>query len=161
MAPPLQVGDLLNGRTVRSLAYLLSMYKGDGARGWARGRGAVVWWHACCTKHCAVPWSALAALFPHSWPSLTGLQSPPPPPKPLFPHSWPSLTGFQSPTPLSASGVEVVFVAPPVVAMKDDIKDFLTSKAVKWSEVRARPGRGAACALCRPTRPARPSSGAR
>lgn len=53
------VGDLLNGRTVRSLAYLLSMYK----------------------------------------------------------------------------GVEVVFVAPPVVAMKDDIKDFLTSKAVKWSEV--------------------------
>ena len=140
MAPPLQVGDLLNGRTVRSLAYLLSMYKGDGARGWARGRGAVVWWHACCTKHCAVPWSALAALFPHSWPSLTG---------------------FQSPTPLSASGVEVVFVAPPVVAMKDDIKDFLTSKAVKWSEVRARPGRGAAGASCCPTRPARPSSGAR
>ena len=52
------VGDLLNGRTVRSLAYLLSMYP----------------------------------------------------------------------------GVEVVFVAPPVCQMKQDIKDFLSSKGVAWTE---------------------------
>jgi len=52
------VGDLANGRTARSLAYLLSMYK----------------------------------------------------------------------------GVKLVFVAPPVVAMGEDIKDFLTSRGVEWSE---------------------------
>ena len=52
------VGDLANGRTARSLAYLLSMYK----------------------------------------------------------------------------GVKLVFVAPPVAAMGEDIKDFLTSRGVEWSE---------------------------
>ena len=52
------VGDLANGRTARSLAYLLSMYK----------------------------------------------------------------------------GVKLIFVAPPVVAMGEDIKDFLTSRGVEWSE---------------------------
>lgn len=31
-------------------------------------------------------------------------------------------------------GVELVFIAPPVVRMGDDIKDFLTDKGVKWSE---------------------------
>lgn len=53
------VGDLLNGRTVRSLCYLLSMYP----------------------------------------------------------------------------DTQVYFVSPPVVRMKDDIKEFLTSKGVAWSEV--------------------------
>jgi len=53
------VGDLLNGRTVRSLAYLLSMYE----------------------------------------------------------------------------GVKVYFVAPEVVRMKQDIKDFLTERGVHWEEV--------------------------
>lgn len=53
------IGDLANGRTVRSLAYLLSMY----------------------------------------------------------------------------DGVKIYFVAPDVVRMKDDIKDFLCSKGVEWEEV--------------------------
>jgi aspartate carbamoyltransferase catalytic subunit len=53
------VGDLLNGRTVRSLAYLLSMYE----------------------------------------------------------------------------GVKVYFVAPEVVRMKQDIKDFLSERGVHWEEV--------------------------
>lgn len=52
------VGDLLNGRTVRSLCYLLSMYP----------------------------------------------------------------------------GTRIVFVSPPVVRMKEDIKEFLTSKGVSWEE---------------------------
>jgi hypothetical protein len=38
--------------------------------------------------------------------------------------------------------LQVYFVAPPVVAMKQDIKDFLTSKGVAWQEGSCRGGGG-------------------
>jgi aspartate carbamoyltransferase catalytic subunit len=31
-------------------------------------------------------------------------------------------------------GVKMVFVAPDVVRMRDDIKEFLTARGVEWSE---------------------------
>lgn len=34
-----------------------------------------------------------------------------------------------------ASGVKLYFVAPDVVRMKDDIKEFLTGRGVEWEEV--------------------------
>lgn len=31
--------------------------------------------------------------------------------------------------------LQIYFVAPPVVRMKDDIKQFLTERGIKWTEV--------------------------
>ncbi|KAJ9528250.1 hypothetical protein QJQ45_014235 [Haematococcus lacustris] len=77
------VGDLLNGRTVRSLAMVLSMYPGLQRREWLL-------------------------------------------------------------TPL----LQVYFVAPPVVAMKEDIKTFLTQRGVAWKECQKQRHMYAACTGC-------------
>ncbi len=132
------VGDLLHGRTVRSLCMMLSMYKNVQVSGGGHGTGRAA--RVTCVGR--APLRSPGARAGQGGQTSRGdgrrrcrgerACRPAPgvvPQRCARCSCAPSLPSLSFP--------QVYFVAPPVVRMKEDIKLYLAERGVKWTEVRA------------------------